>query len=198
MPNRNVYIVSRYPLVRSWLCERVLACGWKVTEKEPTNGESAIHLLEIADAKDESPLRRSIARGHAIILFTRHQPLKLIRFLYEYEINGLFHLEAGENSLHEMLKAADDDDEYFDETVLPFLLSDKYRDIYERIASLSPREFDIIDGIMEELTNQEIAERYGLSIRTVNAHKRNILQKTHSNGMVGLTRLMLHFTLRYS
>ena len=78
-----------------------------------------------------------------------------------------------------------------------YLLSDKYREIHDRISSLSKREHEIIEGILTDLTNDEIAVKFDLSVRTVNAHKRNILQKMEERSLVGVIKTMLTYTLRY-
>tara|TARA_B100001245_G_C22728297_1_gene353665 strand:+ start:20 stop:667 length:648 start_codon:yes stop_codon:yes gene_type:complete len=51
---------------------------------------------------------------------------------------------------------------------------------------LSRREKEIVKLVMEELTNQEIAEKLFISVRTVEAHKRNILEKTGCKTVAGL------------
>ena len=51
---------------------------------------------------------------------------------------------------------------------------------------LSRREKEIVQLVMEELTNQEIAEKLFISVRTVEAHKRNILEKTGCKTVAGL------------
>jgi DNA-binding NarL/FixJ family response regulator len=51
---------------------------------------------------------------------------------------------------------------------------------------LTRREKEIVKLVMEELTNQEIAEQLFISVRTVEAHKRNVLEKTGCKTVAGL------------
>lgn len=51
---------------------------------------------------------------------------------------------------------------------------------------LTDREKEVLRLIMEEFTNQEIAEKLFISPRTVDAHKRNLLEKTGSKNVAGL------------
>lgn len=51
---------------------------------------------------------------------------------------------------------------------------------------LTRREKEIVKLVMEEFTNQEIADKLFLSVRTVEAHKRNILEKTGCKTVAGL------------
>ncbi|NNE55138.1 MAG: response regulator transcription factor [Flavobacteriales bacterium] len=51
---------------------------------------------------------------------------------------------------------------------------------------LSEREKEVLKLITEELSNQEIADKLFLSIRTVETHKRNLLEKTGCKNIAGL------------
>jgi DNA-binding NarL/FixJ family response regulator len=51
---------------------------------------------------------------------------------------------------------------------------------------LSDREKEVLHLVIKEYTNQEIADKLFISTRTVDAHKRNILDKTGSKNVAGL------------
>jgi len=51
---------------------------------------------------------------------------------------------------------------------------------------LTEREKEVLKLIVEEQTNQEIADQLFISIRTVDAHKRNLLEKTGAKNLAGL------------
>ena len=51
---------------------------------------------------------------------------------------------------------------------------------------LSTREKEVLELIMKEASNTEIANELFISVRTVDAHKRNLLEKTGSKNLVGL------------
>jgi DNA-binding NarL/FixJ family response regulator len=53
---------------------------------------------------------------------------------------------------------------------------------------LTKRETEIIRLIAEELTNTEIADRLGISPRTVDTHRRNLLQKLDVKNTAGLVK----------
>jgi RNA polymerase sigma factor (sigma-70 family) len=52
----------------------------------------------------------------------------------------------------------------------------------------SPREREIIQLLAEGMTNKEIASRLGLSVKTVEAHRANIMRKLHFNSLSDLVR----------
>jgi DNA-binding NarL/FixJ family response regulator len=54
--------------------------------------------------------------------------------------------------------------------------------------TLTKRETEIIRMISEELTNSEIADRLGISSRTVDTHRRNLLQKLDVKNTAGLVK----------
>lgn len=55
-------------------------------------------------------------------------------------------------------------------------------------APLTSREKEILKLVLEEFSNQEIADKLDISKRTVEAHKRNLLEKTGSKNLAGLVR----------
>lgn len=57
--------------------------------------------------------------------------------------------------------------------------------------SLTRREREIIRRIAEEQTNVEIGEALGISPRTVDTHRRNLLQKLKVKNTAGLVRLAM-------
>lgn len=54
------------------------------------------------------------------------------------------------------------------------------------IAKLSDRELEVLKLIVKEKSNQEIADKLFISVRTVDAHKRNMIEKTGSRNIAGL------------
>lgn len=55
-------------------------------------------------------------------------------------------------------------------------------------SKLTEREIEILRLICEEYTNKESAEELDISIRTVDAHRRSLLQKTGAKNTAGLVK----------
>ena len=53
--------------------------------------------------------------------------------------------------------------------------------------TLTRRETEIIRLIAEELTNSEIGDKLGISTRTVDTHRRNLLQKIRCEKHSGIS-----------
>ncbi|WP_345259315.1 helix-turn-helix transcriptional regulator [Marivirga lumbricoides] len=60
------------------------------------------------------------------------------------------------------------------------------------LVSISTREKEVLRLIIDELSNQEIADKLFISIRTVEAHKRNLLEKTNSKTLAGLVKYAIN------
>jgi len=60
---------------------------------------------------------------------------------------------------------------------------------------LTPREIEILKLIAEEFTNQEIAEKLFISQRTVDTHRRNLIQKLNAKNTAGLVRYAIKHKL---
>lgn len=71
------------------------------------------------------------------------------------------------------------------------LSSESQRDV----SSLTRREREIVRLVVEGLTNQEIADKLFINIRTVETHKSNILQKLHLKNSVDLVKFAIKYNL---
>lgn len=60
---------------------------------------------------------------------------------------------------------------------------------------LTQREKEVLQLIVEEFTSQEIADKLFLSLRTVEGHRLNLLQKLDAKNTVGLVKTALHMGL---
>ncbi len=197
MDVKKAIVLCRYPLVSEWLTALLTGMDWAVSKNGSDKNQAIIRIIDISDIQDLDTLESQINTGAPVVIFSRLPETKLLAILFEYEIKGVIHFSSQLTAIQETLDTALNGEVYFDETILTFILSDKYREIHERVSSLSKRELEIIDGILEDLTNDEIAERFDLSVRTVNAHKRNILQKMNERSLVGVVKTILTYSLQF-
>jgi DNA-binding CsgD family transcriptional regulator len=56
------------------------------------------------------------------------------------------------------------------------------------VEHLTPREIEILDALAEGLSSKQIAERYGLSVRTVETHRLNVKRKLEIEGQAELIK----------
>jgi two-component system, LuxR family, response regulator FixJ len=65
------------------------------------------------------------------------------------------------------------------------------RDLAARIASLSPRERQVMDGLIAGLSNKLIARDYDISPRTIEVYRANVMTKMQANSLSELVRLAM-------
>lgn len=63
------------------------------------------------------------------------------------------------------------------------------RAAHDRIAKLTPRERQVLDLLAEGHPNKVVADRLGLSTKTVEDHRAAVLAKTGANGLAALIAL---------
>ena len=61
----------------------------------------------------------------------------------------------------------------------------------EMLATLSPREKDVLRGVVDGKMNKVIAYELGISPRTVEVYRANVMSKTQANGLSELVRIAL-------
>jgi two-component system, LuxR family, response regulator FixJ len=64
-------------------------------------------------------------------------------------------------------------------------------DITERIATLSPRERQVMEGLIAGLSNKLIARDYDISPRTIEVYRANVMTKMQANSLSELVRLAM-------
>jgi two-component system, LuxR family, response regulator FixJ len=64
-------------------------------------------------------------------------------------------------------------------------------DIATRIASLSPRERQVMEGLIAGLSNKLIARDYDISPRTIEVYRANVMTKMQANSLSELVRLAM-------
>ena len=69
-------------------------------------------------------------------------------------------------------------------------------DIIERISSLSERERQVIDLILDGRLNKQIAHDLSISISTVEAHRANIMRKMKAKNLAQLIKIYLQCQLQ--
>src|SRR6476661_4533215 len=65
------------------------------------------------------------------------------------------------------------------------------QDIAARIESLSPRERQVMDGLIAGLSNKLIAKEYAISPRTIEVYRANVMTKMQASSLSELVRLAI-------
>jgi two-component system response regulator FixJ len=64
-------------------------------------------------------------------------------------------------------------------------------DIARRIATLSPRERQVMNGLIAGLSNKLIAREYDISPRTIEVYRANVMTKMQAGSLSELVRLAM-------
>jgi len=68
-------------------------------------------------------------------------------------------------------------------------------DLAQALRILTPREMEVLKLVAEGYTNQEIADKLVLSIKTVQAHRANVMGKLELHDITQLVRFALRHGL---
>lgn len=130
-----------------------------------------------------------------IIALTQHDDIEyILEFL---KVGGLGYIlkTANKNELIEAITTVHSGSRYISASVSKImvdgLISLNKKEDSEKEIPLTKREIEIIKLISDDLTNNEIAEKLNISLRTVETHRRNLMQKLDVKSTVALIRWAL-------
>jgi DNA-binding NarL/FixJ family response regulator len=134
-------------------------------------------------------------RGTRIVVLTMMQEASVIRKMLGAGASGYLMKNTGKVELIKAIKAVFNGGTYYSEDVAKTILSDlsgTTRDALKGgFPSLSRREKQILQLIVDEMTTGEIALELNIAFGTVETHRRNMMQKLGVKNVVGLVRLAI-------
>lgn len=115
-----------------------------------------------------------------------------IRNMIEAGAQGYILKNSGKEELLDAIFAVNEGQTYFSketsESIMQNLVQNKDRTKDRKSIPLTEREIEVLKLIIKEYTNHEIANELFISIRTVDAHRRNLLEKTGARNAAGLVK----------
>jgi DNA-binding NarL/FixJ family response regulator len=122
-----------------------------------------------------------------------------IRQMIQAGASGYIMKSAGRNELKEAIETIMEGKHYFSheatQSIMMDLVKGKGKSSTPDPIHITDRELEILELIVKEFTNQEIAEKLFISSRTVDAHRRNLLQKTGARNTAGLVKYAFQHNL---
>lgn len=133
-------------------------------------------------------LRRNSAQK--IIALTMFNEPQFIKRMLQIGVMGYILKNAGKREIHQAIDMVMQGGQHYSSEVTHVIMN-KLRGVGQKAAvsnspALTEREMEILHLILKQQTNQQIAEDLFISARTVEAHKRNLLEKTGSKNVAGL------------
>ncbi|MEM9897593.1 MAG: LuxR C-terminal-related transcriptional regulator [Bacteroidota bacterium] len=142
--------------------------------------------LIIVDIDSVLPEAVRIFQSAKIVLFSSKISPQLLSYTIPFDVYGVLSFDMKPSEWKDTLLAAVDGKLSYTDAVVAMLFSNKMNELSESVQSLTTREMEVIRKMLADYNNEEIAKQLGLSVRTVNAHKGNIMKKIGASTTSGL------------
>lgn len=126
-----------------------------------------------------------------IIILSTYNDKEIVVELMKTGINGYLMKNCTHQELVDAIKVVYDGKQYFSPDVQNTIVSQFSSYLMKGknpTVVLTPREVEIVSLLAKEYTNDKIASELNISFRTVETHRKNIMQKTRSHNLAGLLK----------
>jgi len=123
-----------------------------------------------------------------IIGITMHEEQQRIIAMLQVGASGYLLKNAGHEQLVAAVRTVMEGRSYFSPEVSAALLQVFTQAQRPVVDALTPRETEVLRLIVQEFSNVEIAEKLFISVRTVDTHRRNILEKIQAKNTAGMVK----------
>jgi len=168
--------------------------------KENNNVDVVISDVTMDDM-DGITLAKEINKLYKInvMMLTMHLDEKYITESMSIGAKGYLVKDSSEQDIIDAVRAVNKGEVYLTKTVSDILakslLRKSHNKTVEQELKLTKREKQILGFIVEGLNNRKIGEKLGISERTVNAHRYNMMKKLKANNTADLVRISLKYDL---
>lgn len=150
---------------------------------------SGIELTKIINEKEEFS-------GIKVLILSMFTNEDFIFNAIKAGARGYLPKNTTRRELFEAVNTIYNGDEYFSESISNIILKSYVKkaqneDLADKKESLSVRETEILKLFAQGLSNQEIADKLFISIRTVESHKNHIMQKLELKSTVDLIKFAI-------
>ncbi|MCE7997178.1 MAG: response regulator transcription factor [Roseivirga sp.] len=200
----RVFIVDDHPMVIDGLLGYLEDKSIYEIVGTASNGITALEKLEAITADivltdiqmphmDGIDMAKELLRrrpDQKIVALTMFNEPQFIKRMLQIGVMGYVLKNAGKKAIHEAIEMVMNGGQYYSAEVTHVIMN-KLRGVGQKAAvssspALTEREMEILHLVLKQQSNQEIAENLFISARTVEAHKRNLLEKTGSKNVAGL------------
>ena len=135
---------------------------------------------------------KNVNKDQKVVILTMLSEVRHIKKVMAMGVNGYLLKSGTEEEIRSAVKNVLNGESYYSEGVTKIIMDGLAgRDVKPKqrltlVTPLSSREKEVLRLIVDEKSNIEIADLLFISDRTVDAHKRNLLQKTGAKNVAGL------------
>ncbi|MBI2269859.1 MAG: response regulator transcription factor [Bacteroidetes bacterium] len=211
--NVRVLIVDDHQMIRdgirTMLESKTDTCRFIISEAE--SGEDAIVKVQKNDydiilMDYQLPGINGAATVYNLLLYKPHLKIlalsnydeySYIRKIVDSGAKGYILKDIGPTELYTAIATILSGKPYYSNDVALKLIHHKTADakLRYRGVSLSKREIQVLKGIANEKSNEEIAKKLNIAKRTVDSHRQNLINKLGVKNTVGLVKLALELKL---
>ena len=213
MANINILLVDDHDIVRDgirMLLEDEVGFG---IEAEAENGEEAIdackeHDIDLIIMDISMPGMNGIEATEKIkesspdikvLALTMMDEDQHIRQMIEAGASGYILKSSDKIELVDAITTILEGKHYFSNDATQSVMMDLVKGTDEKDetdpGNITDREKEVLELIVQQHTNQEVADKLHISTRTVDAHRRNLLQKTGAKNTAGLVTYAIKHNL---
>jgi DNA-binding NarL/FixJ family response regulator len=178
--------------------------GWEIVA-EATTGREAVDLAkrlqpdivvmdlslpELNGLEATRQIKKESPRTEVLVL-TMHHSEELARDVLQAGARGYVLKSDADHSLIAAVESLRDHKPFLTSTVTDFVLDDyihRTGPAVEGVAAITPREREIIQLLAEGKSNKETASALNVSVKTVEAHRANIMRKLRLRSVSDLVR----------
>jgi DNA-binding NarL/FixJ family response regulator len=154
--------------------------------------EYDVCLLDISmpglDGMETAKLLREKHPELRIIMLTTYNDREIISELIHIGVAGYLLKNSDKQELLEAIHKVMKGRHYFSEEVEQIILEGLNEKKSPETISLTDRELEVVQLLAREYTNEKIAGALHISYRTVETHRKNIMQKTKAHNLAGLLK----------
>lgn len=200
---KKVIVIEDQTILRDLICQ--LIAGYTDMEVIAASGDGAegyelclkhhpdLVILDIMlpNLNGSEVLRRLKARNPYtnILIFSAASSTSMVNRMLKQGVTGYIEKDAGLEELEKAIALVADGKSYFSPRVVDAmrnLMASGGQD--DSIDALTAREREIAQLIAESFSNKEIASKLGMSVRTADTHRTNIMRKLDLHDVAALTR----------
>lgn len=204
MEKIKVLVVDDHPMLREGLLSLLQNQFDIDVVGEAANGKVAMALMEermpdvvvmdiningVIDVQSTEEIKKRWP-AVKVVAFSMHNEVQVIRRMLKAGVSAYLTKSAAHDELLNAIHTVMKNGVFYDNQVLEVMTgaltsgqSEPDGDV-----NLSSRESEVLYYVSKEFSNQEIAERMEISLRTVETHKRNLIKKLRVKNVVGLVR----------
>lgn len=123
-----------------------------------------------------------------VLVITMYNDLATIKEILMAEAEGYILKNTGKEELQKALDQIADNGTFYSREIMDIMVKSRMKQKLTTQQILSAREVEIVKLVAEELNTAAIADKLNLSARTVETHRRNILDKIGCKTTVGMMK----------